>query len=261
MPSCHHKIAIKSLRRQPQVESPSKMSPQGISRCYPLIMGKLICALFLTFAFQAHALKSACYPNTPEAKSWPICVIYLHGLHPANDQGSYAKYEKQNRPILIKFSNEYLTSHHCRLAAPASPQVKFNSLVGAQTLDWQHESLSAVQNAAQAACGGAELMKGRTLIGFSAGAFAAYHLAIPTKKGGCGAFSDYKEMIAIGVPEIANKVHGHRIDGTCPVLKAYVTHDFAGQFGETMQQSIAASLPEGPTQMAEGVPAQAPAAR
>src|SRR6266404_2527225 len=126
-------------------------------------MRTLIASLIMSFtiAFQAQALESKCYPEIPQARDWPVCVIYLHGLHPANDRGGYTRYERQNRPILDQFTDNYLINHKCRLAAPVAAKRK-----GGSKLDWQHRSLASVEAAARNACGGrsVKLAKGRQLI-------------------------------------------------------------------------------------------------
>jgi hypothetical protein len=195
---------------------------------------------------QALALDSQCYPNTPEAQNWPVCVIYLHGLHPASDQGSYTKYEAKNRPLLSQFTDDYLMSHHCRLSAPVAAERwigKGKKRHRAKYLNWQHRTLDTVETAARNACGGKNVIleKGRVLVGFSAGGWEAYHLGM----GNCDAVSDYSQIIGIGLP-LKSSIVDNRIKRSCPNLRIYPTHDFPGQFSEALQLSIANSLPTTP---------------
>lgn len=215
--------------------------------------------LLLAIGFQSHGLESACYPNLtkhPEAKNWPICAIYLHGLHPSNDRGRYTRYEEANRPIIEEFSDDNLLNRHCRIAAPAAPDGREvrrkhysrsgrayyrSEFVRAKYRDWQHRSLKEVETAAQKACGGAALQKGRALIGFSAGGWEAYHLA----NDNCSTLADYGRVVAIGLPELGkkNQTYNSGCKGAEPKFSLLKTHDFPSQFSQSVQRAIAASLP------------------
>jgi hypothetical protein len=226
-------------------------------------MRNIISAILLStvFQFPLYALESACYPNAekhPEVKNWPICAIYLHGLHPSNDRGSYTKYEAKNRPILEEFSDDNLMNRHCRMAAPVAPdgrgvRVRKHTRTGRSYIttqyvrskyrDWQHQPLKSVEAAAQKACGGASLQNGRALIGFSAGGWEAYHLA----NDDCSTLAEYSRVVAIGLPELGrrNGTWNAGCKRSQPQFTLLKTHDFPTQFSEAVQRSILASIPSG----------------
>lgn len=201
----------------------------------------------------ARALESQCFPNTAEAKSWPVCIIYLHGLHPANDKGSYTIYERQNRPLLSKALTADLTKRHCRLAAPVAPAHRSSRGV---YLDWQKSSLANVEASAKNACGekNVELAHPRVLLGFSAGGWEAYNLS----KGNCKAIADYSQIIGIGLPELGSDAvdRSGRIVGGCRNVKISRVHNFLTEFPKVLTD-ITENLPPVPrTKMVETLQGQ-----
>lgn len=136
---------------------------------------------------------SQCYPNTPEAQTWPICVIYLHGLFSPKDQYPvYKNLELSNRQTLKKLAKG-IAGQHCRIAVPVSPTLYHSNKYGTN-LVWSGHNLSFVKNAAKAACQGSAvkkplLAKQLAIFGFSNGGNEAVQLA----QGSC------KDQIGISI--------------------------------------------------------------
>src|SRR5689334_11928208 len=75
----------------------------------------------------ARIQQSSCYP-ADAPKSWPICLIYLHGLFPkggSKDNG-YVKLEVFSRRDLNAYA-ETLRGKSCRVAVPNSETIHTGS--------------------------------------------------------------------------------------------------------------------------------------
>lgn len=131
---------------------------------------------------------SDCYPNTPEAKSWPVQAIYLHGLFSPNSSTDYyGNLETDNRDYLEALANRL----RLRIAVPLS-----DSLSPQGYRYWNGMALSRIEDMASKACN-APLADARALIGFSNGGYAARHISYLN----CAAISAYTKLLAIGFPE------------------------------------------------------------
>ena len=147
----------------------------------------------------AAQLQSVCYPDTEEARDWPIGVIYLHGYHPLPGQERTnpggPPTEQGNREILRQLA-ERLAAQRIRIAIPVAPH-HYSGRYG-NNYAWNGTNrvpMDRLEAEAQAACGGADLAVPRSLIGFSDGGYAVKHYA-----GDCTRMADYKHIIAIGAP-------------------------------------------------------------
>ena len=123
-----------------------------------------------------------CLPDTAEAQSWPVKVLYLHGLYPAT--GEFGP-ENSYRAALKASA----TKHHFRIAVPVSPSVHNN------IRSWNTISLTQMEAMAASVCR-VDLAANRALVGFSNGGYAARRVAqMP-----CDETKAYSKIVAIGAP-------------------------------------------------------------
>lgn len=180
----------------------------------------------------AHNLQQRdCFPNTPEAKGWPVQAIYLHGLY--SEGATRDGVENSNRDFLERYARE----NKIRIAVPVA------RALGGQH-QWNGLSVQAVESMASQACGGAPLAAERAVIGYSNGGKWAGELSHK-----CGESGPYTKIIVIGYPEATR--------GKCTDTNRYMKLDSHSQF-QNMQRPIhtqlAALPPNGPTQVAAADP-------
>lgn len=220
-------------------------------------MAALLTLIFLSLGSQA--LEPKCFPDVaehPEVADWPVCAIYLHGLHPSNDSGPYTRFEEENRPIIKNFADEHLSRRACRIALPVAPNGKLVTVVKydrdgrkyyqrifrkTKYRNWEDRTVRQVESLAQAACPNARLLTGRALIGFSAGGWESYDLAF----GDCRDLLEYKRIVAIGLPELRNRLSDGDVPTSCSSLRFSLRkpHNFPQEFSTELQQSILSDLP------------------
>jgi hypothetical protein len=144
---------------------------------------------------------SACYGDA----SWPVGIIYLHGLFGATgtgDPSGFRQLEYNNREDLQKLAYQL----HVRIAAPVSPVIS-----GADRA-WNGVTLSKIESLASSACNGSALAPKRSLIGFSNGAFQVKDMVCDTKDN----FSAYTSLVAIGMQEAAPSSCAHKFTNIEP---------------------------------------------
>ena len=113
-----------------------------------------VTALFISP--QAMAAEGLCLPATAEARAWPVCGIYMHGLF---GSPSYppSTWEVPFRNSLSQIGRE----KRCRIAAP------FGNV--GRNRNWNGVSIESVRSRAAAVCG-SPLAARPDIIGFSNGA-------------------------------------------------------------------------------------------
>lgn len=162
---------------------------------------KAILSALLLLAFSGDALavvnaetvqKPQCFPEGDAGKDWPVRAVYLHGLFDPSGTGTYVQWEMTNRRYLEQLARR----HRIRIAVPTSDTVIHSATYGRKR-SWSSKGLKEIEAMASRACGGAKLDKPRVLIGFSNGGYKATAIAAA----GCGARSDYSNIIAIGSPK------------------------------------------------------------
>ena len=133
--------------------------------------------------------QTVCFPSSPDAKNWPVKVIYLHGLfRPNTDSDYYGTLEANNRDYLEGLAQRL----QLKIAVPVSTTVSSGGF-----RMWNGVSLSKIESMASTACGGAPLANTRALIGFSNGGYAARNISyLP-----CNQSDAYMKLLAIGFPE------------------------------------------------------------
>jgi len=178
-------------------------------------MKSLITIFALLVTITAHA-ESTCLPATAEAKDWPVQTIYLHGLLPVRGfSGAYAQMERDNRQKLTAFAEQ----HHIRIAVPVSTEI--GTYQHQPYRVWDRYSLTSIEAAAQAACGGAPLAPHRVLIGFSRGAIEADDIAHLS----CDKLKNYDKFVLVGTPRA--HTHPNHCGPSGGDLTNYQQHDFA----------------------------------
>ncbi len=137
------------------------------------------------------------FPSTPDAKDWPVKVIYLHGLFkPSTDSDFYGTLETDNRDYLEGLARRL----QLKIAVPVSTVVSSGGF-----RMWNGVSLAKIESQASVACG-VPLASTRALIGFSNGGYAARNISYLS----CDQTDNYKKVIAIGFPETDG--------GSCPEI-------------------------------------------
>lgn len=156
--------------------------------------------------------RSACLPDTPEARGWPVAGIYMHGLFEPSGNTAYRGMEKTNRQLIEKYIKD--NGLKVRIAVPVSPVTgKYHQWIKSKT------SVKSVEKSAVDACGGGRLLDGRVLFAFSNGANAA-------EKFSCDATEAYSHVMIIG----ANSGGGGKSCGQSPARFESYRHDFPAAF-------------------------------
>lgn len=154
---------------------------------------KLMMATLLVFASFASELAHAgyCLPRNapPEAKDWPICGIYMHGLF-----GSAPYSEKTwEIPFRNQF-NKIALERKCKIAVPIGNK--------GQWWNWNSTSLVEMRRRAAADCKGAKFVAKPSLIGFSNSA----NVLRKNAANSCSTISSYGLVTAIGAsPDTGNR--------------------------------------------------------
>lgn len=182
---------------------------------------------------------ATCLPGTAESRTWPVAVIYLHGLFESGADGGteFRRLERANRRKLARLASE----KHIRIAVPLGPtRGKYHR--------WNKVPLSKIEKMAKAACHGDAPIKGRDLIGFSNG-------AINNQKLSCAQTAAYSHIYSIGAAPYSTSGGTKACGRSPPRFQAYTPHDFAAglarfsnHIGEHARNPVVAEAPDSATQ-------------
>ena len=155
----------------------------------------LLLSLLFVSAAHADVQTAQCFPNIPEAKNWPIHLVYLHGLFtgPGGSDAGFRDLEATNRGKLEKLALQM----HIKIAVPLAP-----AAAKTQLRSWNNLSLAEIEAKAREACGGKEFAKKKAIVGFSNGAiWAAHNLNCDNTKG-------YAKVLVIGAQGVGGAQQG-----------------------------------------------------
>jgi hypothetical protein len=146
----------------------------------------IVSALMTTNAYATFAPPGSQCIGDP---SWPVKIIYLHGWFSASgdDTHGFRKLEVNNRQSLVQLANKL----HVRIAVPLASAVNHKN----NMREWNGASIGQVEAGAKSACNVSSLPSGKTLMGFSSGAFEVNRLVCRNHD----SLSGYVKTIAIGM--------------------------------------------------------------
>jgi hypothetical protein len=127
--------------------------------------------------------------------SWPVKIIYLHGWFSASggdDTHGFRKLEFNNRQSLVQLANKL----HVRIAVPLAGAVNHKN----NMREWNGASIGQVEAGAKSACNVSSLPAGKTLMGFSSGAFEVNRLVCRNRD----SLGGYVKTVAIGMQKNAS---------------------------------------------------------
>jgi hypothetical protein len=157
-----------------------------------MVSNNLVLVVFILFVSD-FASAGYCLPREapPEAKDWPVCGIYMHGL--------FGEAPYSEKTWEIPFRNQFdklALEKKCKIAVPIGNKSRY--------WNWNTISLIEMRRRASVDCQGAKFVAKPSLIGFANGANVLRKDAAKT----CSSIAGYGVVTAIGASLDSGNLNG-----------------------------------------------------